>query len=333
MTTLKKFTYFIGIDVSRNELDFAVMQGNSFLFHREIKNEDTEIKTLLSEIKTLPKFTRSRAVFGLEYTGVYGSHLLNALKRFKSNIVQENALFIRNSLGNIRGKHDKIDSIRIAQYLYKNKEHLRLWQPKRMVLQQLAYLSVIRNRLISFEKTLTSRFKEDGDFMNKKILMNSKQLCNDTLQSLASDLKTVNDKISELIKNDNNLDRLHNLIISVPCVGTVTAVQIMITTNEFIDISDPKKFACYAGVVPFKNDSGQVERRGKISPMANKKIKALLQICAIGAIQHVPDLKAYYIKKTTLEGKPKMMVLNAIRNKLVLRIFACVNQNRIYQTT
>ncbi|HEX9827742.1 MAG TPA: IS110 family transposase, partial [Flavobacteriaceae bacterium] len=31
------------------------------------------------------------------------------------------------------------------------------------------------------------------------------------------------------------------------------------------------------------------------------------------------------------EGKNKMSVINAIRNKLVLRIFACVNNNRPYQ--
>jgi len=34
-----EFTYFIGCDVSKNELDFAVMRGKEFLFHKEIANE------------------------------------------------------------------------------------------------------------------------------------------------------------------------------------------------------------------------------------------------------------------------------------------------------
>jgi len=31
-----EFTYFIGCDVSKNELDFAVVQGKAFLFYKEI---------------------------------------------------------------------------------------------------------------------------------------------------------------------------------------------------------------------------------------------------------------------------------------------------------
>ena len=57
----------------------------------------------------------------------------------------EAASQIKNSLGNIRGKNDKIDSIRIAQYAYMNREKLRLWQPKREVIVQLAHISATRS--------------------------------------------------------------------------------------------------------------------------------------------------------------------------------------------
>lgn len=36
-TKPKQFKWFIGTDVSRNELDFAVMKGKKLLFHAEIK--------------------------------------------------------------------------------------------------------------------------------------------------------------------------------------------------------------------------------------------------------------------------------------------------------
>jgi transposase len=42
------------------------------------------------------------------------------------------------------------------------------------------------------------------------------------------------------------------------------------------------------------------------------------------------EIKAYYQRKVQ-EGKNKMSILNAIRNKLILRIFACVNQNKLYE--
>ncbi|MDN5288711.1 MAG: Transposase family protein, partial [Mucilaginibacter sp.] len=67
------------------------------------------------------------------------------------------------------------------------------------------------------------------------------------------------------------------------------------------------------------------------SHMANKKVKTLLHLSAIVAIQYNQDLKLFYERKVLQEKKNKMTVFNAVRNKLILRIFACVNQNRPYE--
>ncbi|SEP01487.1 Transposase IS116/IS110/IS902 family protein, partial [Mucilaginibacter gossypiicola] len=103
------------------------------------------------------------------------------------------------------------------------------------------------------------------------------------------------------------------------------------TTNEFKDINDPKKFACYSGVAPFTDESGRVVKKARVSHMANKKVKTLLHLAAIVAIQHNSDLKRFYERKVEQQKKNKMSVINAVRNKLILRIFACVNQNRPYE--
>ena len=41
------------------------------------------------------------------------------------------------------------------------------------------------------------------------------------------------------------------------------------------------------------------------------------------------DLKHYYERKVA-EGKSKMSVLNAVRNKLLARVVACVNNQKEY---
>ena len=53
-------------------------------------------------------------------------------------------------------------------------------------------------------------------------------------------------------------------------------------------------------------------------------------MAAIGAIRMTGELKAYYERKGAA-GKHKMSVINAMRNKLISRLFACVQDNRIYQ--
>lgn len=41
-------------------------------------------------------------------------------------------------------------------------------------------------------------------------------------------------------------------------------------------------------------------------------------------------MKAYFERKV-LEGKNKMSIINAVRNKLVHRVFAVVRDNRMYE--
>ena len=106
--------------------------------------------------------------------------------------------------------------------------------------------------------------------------------------------------------------------------------------QRFKGITDPKEFACYAGVVPFEQSSGR-KRAGpsggkpQVSRIANKKVKALLHLAALSASLHSEEFRTYFERKVA-EGKNKMLVLNTIRNKIVLRIFACVRRGQKYET-
>ncbi|MFD2871929.1 IS110 family transposase [Mucilaginibacter ximonensis] len=330
-TRIKKYTFFIGTDVSRNKLDHAVMEGRNLLFHTQTENNGEAIAAFVTELKALKGFTVTKSVFCLEQTGIYGRPILSALQRQKANIVLEGASHIRSSMGNIRTKNDKVDSIRIAEYAYKHREELRLYIPKRPLIQELKELSALRERLITTQYMLKVPIKEAKIFTKKSVVQQSEKLCMQSLLAIKSDLETLETEISNLWKADERLNRLMAIITSVPGVGPVTALQIIICSNEFKDIRDPKKFACYSGVAPFIKESGTIKGKAKVSHMANKKVKALLHTCAMNSRRSDAGIKAYFDRKTVQEGKNKMSVLNAIRYKLILRIFACVNQDRLYE--
>lgn len=326
-----EFTYFIGTDVSKNELDFAVMQGRNVLFHKEIANSPEAIKIFIKGLDKLPGFNLSKAVFCMEHTGIYNNYLLVILHKKKANICLEAATQIKNSLGNIRGKNDKIDSIRIADYAYKNRDELRLWQPKREIIQKLSHLTATRSRLLEAQKLLRTPLKETNGFVKRSIANQNILICSRTLNSIKADLEKVDKVIKEIIASDEELNRLFNLITSIKGVGKVTATQIIISSNEFKDIKDPKKFATYSGVAPFAQESGLFKGKGRVSHLANKKVKTLLHMSALIAIKCNTDLREYFERKVNQEKKNKMSVINAVRNKLIHRIFACVNQNRKYE--
>ena len=328
---IKKFTFFIGIDISKNKLDYAVLKGKNILFHKEALNNTDSITTFINGLKNLPDFSIAKVVFCMEHTGFYCNHLLYFLKQIKAHIVVENALQIKNSMGLLRGKYDKIDAIRIAQYAEKNRENLRFWQPRSPLIVDIASLFTLRNRMLSLDVMLKTPIKEQSSFIKNGIHKQSIKLCKKSMKAVKADIKNIDTAIDSIIASNERLARLSELIKSVPGVGRITAIQILISTNEFRDIRCPRKFACYAGVAPFRKESGGIKGRARVSPIANKKVKSLLHICAINAIRCDQELKQYYLRKTQTEGKPKMAVLNAVRNKLILRIFACLSQDRSFK--
>jgi hypothetical protein len=74
------------------------------------------------------------------------------------------------------------------------------------------------------------------------------------------------------------------------------------------------------------------ERRNKVHPLADKKLKSLLNMCAIVAVRYDKELKAYYERKVA-EGKPKMLVINNVRGKLLARVFAVTNRETPFINT
>lgn len=326
------FNFFIGVDVSKLELDLAVMHRNTFIKHYKIGNNTTEIINFIKEVKSVHSLTIPNTVFGMEQTGIYCNHLISCLEKLGAKIVVEDAKHIRNSLGTIRGKNDKIDAIRIAGYLVKGKDTLRLWSSKRQIITELARLTSLRERLISVNKTLSTPLKEEREFISRSASDTNLKLCNNTIKSLKDDIAELEMYIERVWKSDERIDHLMNIITSVPGVGPITGLQILITTNEFKNINDARKFACYSGVAPFEHTSGSsVRRLTRVSSMSNKRLKSLLHSCALSARRFVPNIKSYYERKTEGEGKHKMSVMNAIRFKIITRVFACVKRDQIYQ--
>lgn len=323
------FEYFVGIDISKKVLDITVLKGKDKILYEQI---DNTIKGLKKFLRTLIQkdIDLKTVLFCVEHTGVYGNNLKVVLKMNNCYLWVEPAIQIIRSIGMVRGKNDKIDSYRIAVYAFKNQIDRVEFQLERAAIQSLKALRGLRKRLIQSKKQLSQVFTEK-EFLSKDELKNLHSNCKDSLKAIQNDINKTEKRMREIIKADQQLNRLNQVITSVDGAGFVTSVEIIITTNEFKKIKDAKKYACYSGVVPFDYSSGtSVNKRSRVSPMANKSIKTILHMAAMSAVQCEGDLQNYYLRKVA-EGKNKMSVLNAIRNKLILRIFSCVNQDRLYQ--
>ncbi len=326
-----KWNYFIGIDVSKNSLDCAIIHENKILLQACIGNTEKEIKKWIKTLMKLDGFNYDSVLFCMEHTGIYNNPMLYYLAKNEASVCLESAYHIKQSNGLQRGKTDKTDAERIALYAFKNKEFITLWKPKREIICRLDYLSALRRRLIGSIKDLSNALKSQKKFIDKSYLKEQEKLCAASIKMLKADLKRTDTQIEELIQSDQELKNIFSIVTSVEGVGPVTALEVILTTNEFKNIKEAKKYACYAGVAPFENTSGiSLRGRTRVSRFANKKVKALLHMAALSAITGKGEMRKYFERKVS-EGKNKMAVINAVRNKIVHRVFACVNQNRKYE--
>lgn len=324
------FTHFIGIDVSKETLDFSVLKTGDLLFHLQVENSLKGIKRFMNHLKKVHDKS-DKFLFCVEHTGVYNYHLLEYITANQLNIWVESASKIKASGGLQRGKNDKVDSFRIAQYAYKNKESAKLWQAPREVIIQLKRLLAMRQRCVNLKKQASVPVNENSAFSSKTLSKLEAKLFRQTLIALDKDFKEIEKSIKQIIDSDPELKRLFSLMVSISGIGPVIAAHVLVLTNEFKDFDNAKKFACFAGVVPFDHSSGKsIRGKARISHLAHKGMKHLLHMAAISVIRLGGELSDYFIRKVT-SGKNKMLTLNAIRNKLVHRIFAVVRNGTPYQ--
>lgn len=327
-----KYKYFVGIDVSKLFVDVALVSSteDQTIFHEQFENSAKGITVLLNWLRSIHAASISESVICMEATGLYCNLLLEQLQEQGASLWVENAVQIKRSMGVVRGKNDKMDAIRIARYALRNQDRIRLWRPAGDTINKIKNLASLRERLVDTQKRLSrpiNDLREAGDTAMAKLL---EKTIKKSIDAIEKDLKKVEDEIHSIIAKDEQLNKVFGLITSVVGIGFVTAVNLIIHTHGFAILNDTRKLSCYCGVAPFPYQSGiSIKGRTRVHAMANKKLKTNLHMASLTAVKLDPELKLYYERKVQ-EGKNKMSVLNAVRNKLLARVVAVVNKQEFY---
>jgi len=169
--------YFVGIDISKATLDWAAYHQHGICLQIQTPNSIEGIKSALRLLKKLPDWNPGQVVFCMEHTGIYNAHLLEYLYQLQLPIWLEASLQIKQAGGLQRGKSDAIDAQRIAEYAFRFRDRLRLWQPPRAVIQQLAFLSATRQRLIQAYNQLSVPLGEQQSFVSHQLGKQLLQSC------------------------------------------------------------------------------------------------------------------------------------------------------------
>lgn len=324
---MKKKQVFIGIDVSKATLDVFIYGFKHFF---KVDNNPKGFAILLETAHKVTDCKQEDMLFCFENTGKYSRMLSVFLHTQAITFVMESALRIKKSLGLTRGKNDKIDARRIAQYAYEKKESLvPTILPDEKIDQIKSFLS-LREKLIKHRTAYKNGITDLHDCYIEGENDFIKDIQQELIKNLDEKIKQIEKKIDDIIKNDNNLIKNFKLIISVRGIGKIVAYYIIAFTANFTAFVNARAFACYIGIAPFENSSGTVIGKPRVHPFANKQLKSLLNLAAMSAIQLRGEYQQYYSKRVNELGKNKMSTMNIIRNKLVYRVFAVVQRETPY---
>lgn len=313
-----RYTSFVGIDVSKRWIDIAVLSPN---------NTSAEHIRVSNDVAAIFEFTKKLAVdlhsvlFCMEDNGPYCHPFLEVVTPLSLHAWLENPLRIKRSLGLIRGKTDKLDSIRIAEYACRFQDKVILWKEEHPVVAALREMQTTRDLLIKIQTQLKL-----SSVQGKEKYLKS------PLKAIHESIKDLEKRMKALIRSDPRTKRQYQLLTSIPGIGPIVSVAMIVATHGFTRMTDPRKLSCYAGIAPFPHTSGTTMRSTpRISKIGNPKLKALLHIAAMRTIKNIPTLREYYDRKLTL-GKNKMSVLNAVRNKVVAMMLSVIRRDTPFVT-
>jgi transposase len=291
-------TPFVGIDVSKAQLDVAVGQDGETW---QAGNDPLGIQRSVERLRHL-----APARIVVESTGGLELPLVAELYAAGLPVALVNPGRVREfarSLGQL-AKTDRLDARLLARFAQaiqppvvqlpaETEQHLAALMARRR--QVLEMLTAEKNRLPTTRLRLRARLENH-------------------ISWLQLELETLTQEVAEFIQQTPEFQHKDHLLRSVPGVGPVTSAILLADLPELGRLNR-QKIAALVGVAPFNRDSGG--RRGQRWVKGGRvSVRNVLYMATVAAVRFNPTLKAFYTRLVA-QGKPKKVALVACMRRLL----------------
>ena len=299
----------IGIDISKDTLDT----------HRLSTGAAAQFANSAAGLRALRRWIGAQMpdLVVYEATGAYHAALERGFAGFLP-LVKVNPLQARR-FAQARGTRAKTDAVD-ARVLAMMGSALDLAPdvPAGKNQHDLKELQIARMALIKERTRLLNRSKTQSLALLKR---QSKA----RLEQIKRQLTELEAALLDLTRQCPKRARAFDILCSIPGLGRVTAVAILVECPE-IGTLTRKQIASLAGLAPMTRQSGQW--RGTAFIQGGRKfLRDALYMPALVAARHNPDLRQRY--QTMIQtGKPAKVALTALMRKMIELANALVQQNR-----
>ena len=303
---------FIGIDVSKADLDIAVRPSGE---RWQVENNSEGIAGLVERVQRLRP-----TLIVLEATGKLEMAATAALAAAGLAVAVVNPRQSRDfakSVGRL-AKTDKIDAAMLAWFA----EAIRpaVHQITDEQTQQLQAVLVRRRQLIEILVAEKNRLPLTHVSMRSQV--------KEHIAWLETELDKLDQDLHDRLRNSPVWREKEDLLRSVKGVGPVTATTLLAELPELGRLNR-KKIAALVGVAPFNVDSGKMH--GKRAIWGGRAcVRNALYMSALSASQHNPIIRDFY-QRLLKAGKLRKVALVACMRKLLTILNAMIHSGTSWQ--
>lgn len=303
---------FVGIDVSKNTLDVAVLQAQGKPRHKVFANTPSGHRQLLSWLHDNAQDLGVAAPHVcLEATGTWADAVALALHEAGHQVSLVNPALIR-AFGQSqlkRTKTDKADAQLIARFCQMHQPPL--WSPPT---PQVRELQALVRRLESLEEM---RRMEENRLTSGVTSQEVRTSLEEHIAYLGAQIEKTRRQIKDHIDQNPDLQDKAKLLESIPGIGESTAALLLAELGDITQFSSARQVAAFAGLVPRIRESGSsVRSRSRLSKVGSSRLRKSLYFPAITALRFNPLIKALGLRLSA-QGKSKMLIIGAAMRKLL----------------
>jgi transposase len=313
----------VGVDVDSEALVSMIQRGGERLPLARFANTAAGHKKF---IRWATKGARSARVC-LEATGIYSLEFALALHHAKNvevMVVNPRAMkdFVRACMQ--RAKTDAVDAGGILDYL--ERMPFIAWQPPA---PEILELQAISRRIDQLHTELTR--EKNRHHASEFAGASANAIDNDievNIHHLERRIARMQDSGLQLVRRVPALAAKLAHLVSAKGIGEASAMRILAELLVLPDDLAAPQWVAHAGLDPRPFESGtSVHRPRRISKVGNRHLRAALYMPALVAIQHEPNVKAFY-DKLIAAGKKPMQAVVAVMRKLLHAIWGMLKHDQ-----
>lgn len=299
--------FFVGIDVSKLTLEACKLCDGKPL-HRKFPHSPSGFRALLSWIAR--DAASHTVMLAMEATGSYHLPLAHFAHAHDLRVFVLNPTRLKHYAHSQprRAKTDREDARLIATYLSKHHEQLHVYTPPRQAVADLRHLVRRREQLIKMLKQEENRVRE---LATDHILTQSHQR---VIHFLTEEKQDVDQRIDQLLKEDEQLQSAYKRLRTVPQVGRILAVSLLAEMGDGKAFEKSKNVTAWLGLAPLMQQSGtSVYKEGRISH-GNSMLRKALYMSALGAMRN--GTWEAWLKPHRERGKSGKVLMVALMDKI-----------------